>query len=375
MIYLDNASTTFPKPPVIARTIVHAIEHFGNAMRGSHSCSLDALRSVEAARDDVAALFNCRPERVAFTKNATEAVNIAVASLDGHIITTEAEHNAVLRPLYRHGTIDIARVDERGRYGLDDIAALRRPDTAAVVVAHGSNLTGNLAPVADIGRWCRENGILFVLDAAQTAGLLDIDMEALAVDALCFSGHKSLYALQGTGGICVGESFPARPFIVGGSGVDTFRKTQPDELPTRLEAGTLNSHGIATMAVGIAYVREHTPAALLGKAASLARSFYDAVAGADAVVTYGDYDAGIRLPIVTLNVGDMDSADVATILSDEYGIAIRSGSHCAPLLHERFGTRRQGAARFSFSHLNTPEEAELAAEAVLALSRRLAGSR
>ncbi len=372
MIYLDNASTTFPKPPAITTAVIHAIEHFGNPMRGTHPHALDALRAVETARDDVAALFNCRPERVAFTKNATEAINIAVASLDGHIITTEAEHNAVLRPLYRHGNIGIARVDSRGRSSLDDIAAERRRDTVAVVMAHGANLSGNIAPVADIGRWCRENGILFVLDVAQTAGLLDIDMEALAVDALCFSGHKSLYGLQGTGGICVGDAFPVRPFIVGGSGVDTYRKTQPDELPTRLEAGTLNSHGIATLSAGIAYVRDHTPAALLGQATALARSFYNAVAGADGVVMYGDYDADIRLPLVTLNIGDMDSADVAMIMANEFDIAIRPGSHCAPLLHERFGTRRQGAARFSFSHLNTPEEADLAARAVVELSRRLA---
>ncbi|MCC8166882.1 MAG: aminotransferase class V-fold PLP-dependent enzyme [Planctomycetes bacterium] len=375
MIYLDNASTTFPKPPAVVQAVVHAVEHFGNPMRGTHPYALDALRAVEAARDDVATLFNCQPERVAFTKNATEAINIAVASLDGHIITTEAEHNAVLRPLYRHGNIGIARVDGRGRCGLDDIAAERRPDTVAVVMAHGANLSGNIAPVADIGRWCRDNGILFVLDVAQTAGLLDIDMDALAIDALCFSGHKSLYGLQGTGGICVGERFPARPFIVGGSGVDTYRKTQPDELPTRLEAGTLNSHGIATLSAGIAYVREHAPAALLEQATALARSFHTAVAGLDGVVTYGDYDADVRLPLVTLNIGDMDSADVAMILADEFDIAIRPGSHCAPLLHERFGTRHQGAARFSFSHLNTPEEAALAAEAVQALSRRLAGSR
>lgn len=372
MIYFDNAATTFPKPPEVADAVSRAIAAFGNPSRGAHPFAMAAAKCVEEARGRAAALFGCSsPERVAFTKNVTEALNIAVASIDGRIVTTEAEHNSVLRPLFRRGGFDIVPVDALGRYAAADIAARCRPDTAAVVVAHGSNLTGNLAPVAEIGRLCRERGILVVVDAAQTAGLVDIDMERLRVDALCFTGHKSLYGLQGTGGICVGERFSPRPLVVGGSGGRTFETAQPEELPGLLEAGTPNAHGIASLAAGMDFVARHGPRALCDKANRLARLFLRGLGELDGIALYGDYGAEDRLPIVSFNLRGVDSAEVAGELAAEYGIAVRAGAHCAPLLHRRFGTEKQGAVRFSFSSFNTEEEVAAALNALAAIAATL----
>lgn len=370
MIYFDNAAASFPKPSSVAEAVTRAIAAFGNPSRGAHPFAMAALRAIEQTRRQAAELFGCpSPERVAFTRNVTEALNIAVGSVDGHMVTTEAEHNSVLRPLYRKGDMSIVPVDAAGRYGAGDVARLCRTDTAAVILAHASNLTGNVAPIAEIGRLCRERNLLFIVDAAQTAGLLDIDMERDCIDALCFTGHKSLYGLQGTGGICVGERFSPRPLVVGGSGSHTFSPEQPAALPALLEAGTPNSHGLAALSAGISYVVEQGRENLLARADGLARTFAAGLAGIDGVVLYGDYTAAMRAPIVTLNVGDLDSAEVAGEMAAEYGIAVRAGAHCAPLLHRRFGTERQGAVRFSFSHFNREEEIDDALRALASISR------
>ncbi len=365
MIYFDNAATSFPKPPGVAAAVAEAIASFGNPSRGAHPFALAAARCIETARRRAAELFGCAdPERVAFTKSVTEALNLAIASLDGHIVSTGAEHNSILRPLHRKGNFSLAGIDAFGRYGVADIAAHIRPDTVGVVVAHASNLTGNSAPIADIGRLCRERNLRLVVDAAQTAGLIDIDMEALHIDALCFTGHKSLYGLQGTGGMCLGERFAPRPLIVGGSGSRTFSPEQPARLPELLEAGTPNSHGIAALSAGMEYVRNIGAENLRRRAGALARAFVNEARRIPDVHLYGDYATEDRLPIVALNLGDADSADVAAALAEDYGIAVRAGAHCAPLLHRRFGTEKQGAVRFSFSHFNTMDEVGRAIEAL-----------
>lgn len=369
MLYFDNAATSFPKPPCVAEAMVDAIRRFGNPSRGGHEFAMAASREVERARALVAGMFGCcSPARVVFTKNATEALNIAIGSVDGRIVSTEAEHNSVLRPLYRRGDFGIVPVDAKGRYGFDAIAAECGPGTAAVVVAHASNVTGNLVPLGEIGRLCRERGMLFIVDAAQTAGLVDIDMERDRVDALCFTGHKSLYGPQGTGGICLGERFRPRPLMVGGSGSRTFDRDQPADLPVLLEVGTQNAHGIAGLAAGAAYVMEHGPEALRERAARLAAQFVDGVRRRNGVVLYGDIDAPARIPVVSLNIGDMDSAEAAAELAERFGMAVRGGAHCAPLLHTRFGTEKRGAVRFSFSHFNTDGEIEAAIAAVATMA-------
>lgn len=361
MIYFDNAATSHPKPPEVARAVAEAIDSFGNPARGAHPLAMRAARAVESARSLVATLFGCpNPERVAFTKNVTDALNLAIASVQGHIVSSEAEHNSVLRPLYRRGNYTLAPVSDRGCYSASDIAAAMRPDTRAVVVAHASNLTGAVVPLEEIAALCREREALLIVDAAQSGGLLDIDMQALGIDALCFTGHKSLYGPQGTGGLCLGTRFTPEPLAVGGSGSHSFSPVQPDGLPDRLEAGTLNSHGLAGLAAGVAYVTAKGPARLLAGADALAARFLAGLAKLPGVTLYGDYGVERRVPIVAFNLGDFDSNDVADRLAYDHGIAVRAGAHCSPLLHKRFGTVERGALRFSFSHFNTREQVDTA---------------
>ncbi len=368
MIYFDNAATSYPKPTQVNAAILDALNNFGNAGRASHPYSLSATRAVEETRSRLAALFRCpRPERIAFTKNATEALNLAVNSLDGHLVTTAAEHNSLLRPLYHRGNFAIAPVDEQGLFGVENIARQCRSDTQAILVSHASNLTGNLAPLAGIGRFCRERGLLLVVDAAQTAGLFDLDMEELGIDALCFTGHKALYGPQGTGGIAMSERFRPRPLVYGGGG-NSFNRDQPPQLPDLLEAGTMNAHGLAGLLAGVRYVQEETPAKLLARANALAKRFIDGISRIAGVTVYGDVNTPDRAPVIALNVGRRDSTEVAEELESRHGIAVRPGMHCAPLLHKKFVTDRQGAVRFSFSHFNSEAEIDLALEALEELS-------
>lgn len=371
MIYFDHAATSWPKPPEVARALLEAIENFGNAARGAHGPALAAARQVERTRGQIARLFNCPdPARVIFTKSATEALNLALASVEGHLVTSEAEHNSLLRPVFRRGNYSLIPLDELGRYRLRDLEAALRPETRAVALAQASNLTGNPAPIKEVGRLCRERGLIFILDAAQTAGLAPIDMEDLGLDALCFSGHKSLFGLPGTGGLCLSERFNPEPLIVGGSGQHSFDPEQPRDYPERLEAGTLNSHGLAALSAGLDYLAGLGTDKVLAEAGRLAVKFHQGAQGIEGLVFYGDYSSPDRMPLVALNIIDRPSEEVAAELWEEYGIAVRAGFHCAPLLHRRLKTERQGAVRFSFSHFNRDEEIERALAALSCLADR-----
>lgn len=370
MIYFDNAATSFPKPQEVKEAILRALDSFGNPSRSAHELALNAARCVEYARVETAMLFGCpASERVAFMSNATEALNVAIASVDGHIVTSAAEHNSVLRPVYRAKRHTVINVDTLGRYEPNDIKKAFLPDTAAVVLGHASNLTGHINPIEEIGTFCRERDILFIVDAAQTAGLLDIDMTRMNIDALCFTGHKSLYGPQGTGGLCLSERFLPKPLVVGGSGLLSFEREQPAAMPARLEAGTVNGHGLAGLLAGLRYVATYGCKNLMAAADATARYFYRSVNAIEGLNFYGHYGEEERMPIVTLNVGQLSSEDVAAMLAENHNIAVRAGSHCAPLLHHAFGTVERGSVRFSFSHFNTREEADAAVMAIRAISR------
>lgn len=376
MIYLDNAATTRPKPIGVAEAVTEAMMSWGNCGRGAHDDALSAARTVFAVRQRLADLLGCpRADRVAFTPNSTMALNIAIGGLLGpgdHVISTDLEHNSVLRPLYRlraqGAAVDFVPADRRGRIDYDGFERLLRPDTRAVVCTHASNLTGDMVDIGRVGEFCRKHGLLFILDASQTAGVFPIDMAAQHIDVVCFTGHKSLLGPQGTGGLCVGESVDIRPFAVGGTGVQSFLETQPEEYPTRLEAGTLNSHGIAGLGAALAYIEETGMDAIRAHEAALARRFYEAVRDLPGVTVYGDFDAAERAPIVTLNIADLDSAEVSDELAERFGIATRPGAHCAPRLHRALGTAGQGAVRFSWGWANTAAETDAAAEAVRVLA-------
>lgn len=371
MIYLDNAATSLRRPPCVIEAVTQAMQSLGNSGRGVNGGSLSAARVIYDARQKLADLFGCSsPERVCFTSNATEALNTAIFGLFGpgdHVITTDLEHNSVLRPLYRlekRGVeLSFVPADRLGRIALSDFAPLLRPNTRAVITTHASNLTGNLVDLDAVGAFAREHGLLYVVDASQTAGAFSIDMARSGISVLCFTGHKSMMGPQGTGGLCLAEGVEIRPLKTGGTGVQTYLPEQPAAYPTRLEAGTLNGHGIAGLSAAVDFLRETGVAAIHKKETALMRQFYDGVRAIPGVTVYGDF-TGDRAPVVSLNIEDADSGEVADFLAAEYDIAVRSGAHCAPRMHRALGTEAQGAVRFSFGWYNTPAEVETAIAAI-----------
>ena len=378
MIYLDNAATTLRKPPCVAEAMVGALTSLGNASRGAHEGALNSNRLLYRTRGKLAKLFGCpKPEQVIFTANSTEALNIAICGTlraGDHVITTALEHNSVLRPLYRLNrergvALSFVQADGQGCVDYRDFERLIRPDTRAIACTHGSNLTGNRLDIGRIGEIARAHGILFILDASQTAGATPIDMAKSGVSLLCFTGHKSMMGPQGTGGLCINGNIDVEPLKVGGTGVQSYLETQPREYPTRLEAGTLNGHGIAGLSAAADFIAQTGVDAIHAREIGLARRFYEGVIGIPGVRVYGDFSTWDRCPIVSLNVGDVDSALVCDALARDYDIATRAGAHCAPLMHRALGTEKQGAVRFSFGFFNTEAETDAAIGAV----REIAG--
>ena len=375
MIYLDNAATTLRKPPAVAEAVLEAMGSFGNSGRGAYGEALDAGRCIYETRLLLGELFRCPADHVCFTPNSTAALNTAIAGLlspGDHVISTDWEHNSVLRPLYRFraqgGSVDFLPADRQGRLDLDQLPALLQRETKAVVCTHASNLTGDVMDLSRVGSFCRRHGLLFVLDASQTAGVLPIDMEALGIDVLCFTGHKSLLGPQGTGGLCVRPGVEIRPLLTGGTGVQSYRETQPEAYPTRLEAGTLNGHGLAGLRAALLFRKEVGQEVILRHETALARRFYDRVRDIPGIRLYGNFESPLRAPIVALNLAGADSGAVADALWERWGIAVRPGAHCAPRLHRALGTEEQGAVRFSWSYFNTAEETDAAAAALRVLA-------
>lgn len=376
MIYLDNAATTLHKPPQVVKAVADALQSMGNSARGTHAGSMAASHTVYDTRVKLAKLFGCpRADRVAFTANVTEALNIAVNGLIGrgdHVITTDCEHNSVLRPLYRLADeqgveVSFVPADRQGNLDYDAFERLMRPHTRAIVCTHASNLTGNLTDLARVSAVAKAHDVLLIVDAAQTAGAYPIDMTALGIDVLCFTGHKGLMGPQGTGGLCVREGLTLRHWKVGGSGVQSYSRTHPTQMPTCLEAGTLNGHGIAGLSAALDFIAEVGVDAIHDRETALMRRFYEGVKDVTGITVYGDFSRR-RMAIVTLNIGDYESGAVSDALSEEYGIATRPGAHCAPRMHQALGTVQQGAVRFSFSWFNTEQEIDAAIQAVRELA-------
>ena len=376
MIYFDNAATTMKKPPQVVQAVTEALCSMGNSGRGSHDASLDASRVIYDTRVKLAELFNAEnPSRIAFTANATEALNIAIKGIlraGDHVITTALEHNSVLRPLYekeeRGVELTIIPADSSGNIDYGELEKEIRPDTKAIVGTHASNLTGNLVDIARVGGIAAAHNVLFVVDASQTAGVFPVDVQELNIDILCFTGHKSLMGPQGTGGMYVREGVVVRPLLSGGSGVQTYSRRHPEQMPTALEAGTLNAHGIAGLGAAVQYIRDTGIDVIRKKEQELMRGFYEEARAIPGIRIYGDFTAEERAPIVSLNISDYESAAVSDTLARDYGIYTRSGGHCAPLMHQALGTVEQGAVRFSFSHYNTMEEVYLAVSALKELA-------
>ena len=376
MIYLDSAATSYHKPDGVARAVAEAISHMGNPGRGAHEASLDASRVVYGTREKMAELFGAEEaSQIVFTANSTESLNTAIQGLadpGDHVITTVMEHNSVLRPLYlcqqRGVSLTIFPFSEAGTVTPEAIEAVIRSNTRMIVCTHGSNLTGDLNDLEAIGRVCKKHHLLFVVDASQTAGVFPIQMDSMNIDVLCFTGHKSLMGPQGTGGMCVRKGVRIRPLLVGGSGIDSYSKIHPQVMPTALEAGTLNAHGIAGLSAALDFIKKVTPDVIRQREEELTRRFVSQIKSIPGVKLYGNYEQFPRAPILSLNILDYDSGEIADVLAQDYGIMTRAGAHCAPLMHEALGTKSQGAVRFSFSYFNTEEEIDQAANAIRELA-------
>lgn len=372
MIYLDNAATTAQKPKEVAEAAANALLFSGNAGRGVNGASLQAARTIYDVRERLAELFCAEsPLRIAFTCNVTESLNITVKGLlnpGDHVITTVMEHNSVLRPLYemeqKGVELTILPCDKSGRICIEELEKNIQPHSRAFICTHASNLTGNVNDLKKLGKICRRHGLLFIVDAAQTAGSLPIDVQEMNIDVLCFTGHKSLYGPQGTGGLYVREGLNVRPLKSGGSGVDSFLWEHPCVMPTALEAGTLNTPGIAGLGAALSFLQHTGIHAIHEKETKLWKHFYQGIRDIPGLHFLGDFDADIRMPIVSFNFLTYDSSEVSDELWESYEIAVRAGAHCAPLMHRALGTEKQGAVRFSFSFFNTLEETDRAIEAV-----------
>ena len=374
MIYLDNAATTIHKPQTVIDAVTQAMCSLGNAGRGATSGALDAARTIHACRAKLARLLGCpRADHVCLTLNSTAALNTVINGVvrpGDRVVTTVLEHNSVLRPLNRLAveqdvTVEHAGCDANGVLDYDELERLVTSDTRAVVVTHASNVTGNSVDIARVAAMAHTVGALVIVDASQSAGTAHIDMQTMGLDVVCFTGHKGLMGPQGTGGLAVAEGIDVWPWAMGGTGVHSFDALQPLEWPTRLEAGTLNGHGIAGLSAGLDFIEAQGGVeAIAARERALADRFFAGVRKIPGIKLYGAFDQPTRSAIVSLNVGDIDSAEISDALMQGWGIATRPGAHCAPLMHRALGTERQGVVRFSFGYFNTDEEVDTAIDAL-----------
>ena len=372
MIYLDTAATSHKKPPQVYNTLaVLTKKHSANAGRGASTLSLAAANYIYEAAEQAALLFHiAQPENIAFTCNTTLALNMAIKGCTKnkpHVIMTSMEHNSAARPVYACGApYTIVRADREGYVNPIDIARAIRPNTGLIVVNHASNVCGSLQDIASIGKIARQNGILFLVDSAQSAGVVPIDVEAMQIDMLAFAGHKSLMGPLGTGGLYVREGLLLDTIIEGGSGSSSESKEQPDFMPDRLVSGTANMPAIAALGEGIKYVRKIGVESILAHERALAKQFVDGVRQIGGITLYGGApERGVG--VVSLNIKGKSAVETAQILDQEYKIAVRSGLHCAPLAHETLGTLNHGGTvRFSFGLYTTRSEVD---RALLALNK------
>ena len=366
MIYFDNAATTMQKPPEVVEAVVRGMKSFGGAGRGVHPASLEAGRAVFDARRKVARLLGAPSAAcVSFALNATMALNIALQGLAQPrctLVTTAASHNSVLRPLFRLRdelgcTVKIAPVSPDG--SLDFKAykhMLAEGGVRYVAATHASNLTGDVYDVQRMAALAHRHGALFILDAAQTAGAIPFSQQEIGADVVCFTGHKSMFGPQGTGGLCVMPQVEVPPLLEGGSGTHTYDERHPLFMPEALEAGTVNAHGLAGLAAGVNFVEEVGVGIVHEKVAGLTKMFEEGVRAIKGARILGGCGGIERTGVVAIDVEGVDSALLGDALARDYGICTRAGAHCAPLMHRALGTEEKGAVRFSFSYFNTEEE-------------------
>jgi cysteine desulfurase family protein len=372
--YLDNSATSFPKPPAVVQAISDYLNNYGASPgRSAHALSVRAAREVFETRELLAEFFNLdNSERVIFSANATLALNIAIKGAlkqGDHVIISHMEHNSVYRPLKyleRNGIIElsVARCGNAGFIDQDNLKSLFRPNTKMVATIHGSNVAGTVQPIREIGKMCKAHNAIFLVDAAQTAGFIPIDMQQDQIDILAFTGHKKLYGPPGIGGLCINKDVQIDTFIHGGSGSHSESDEHPAFYPDRLEAGTPNTVGIIGLKAGLKYVMkkglENIRYFQLGLLEHLKRELKNL----DNVIVYGPEGIENRLPLVSINIKNMLPSELSQLLDQQYGIMTRSGLHCSPLAHKTIGSFPLGTVRFSIGAFNTEEDINYAINAV-----------
>lgn len=384
-IYLDNASTTFPKPQAVADAVYQYITHAGtNISRGTCAASSEDL--VFATRELLCRFFGSEDSKnVVFTKNITESLNIIIKGLlhsGDHVLVSAMEHNAVMRPLQQIGaelTLDNAPADaitfsripcnEEGALCLDTLPQLLRPNTKAIIMTHASNVCGTVQPLAQLGSFCHKHNLKFIVDSAQSAGVVPINMQAMHIDALAFTGHKGLFAPQGIGGFVLRESMidEITPLIVGGTGSLSHTEHTPRFMPDKFEAGTLNLPGIAGLHASLSWLQQQGIDKIRRHELTLTQQFIDGLQQLEVqklLRIVGKMDCSDRVGVVSISTDIMDIAELAFILADKYAIATRVGLHCAPNAHKTLGTYPTGTLRFSFGWHNTTEEVNVALQAL-----------
>lgn len=382
LIYLDHAATSRPKPPSVLREMMTYMTRIGaNAGRSAHRLSIAASRAVFAAREKVAALFNAPdPLRVVFTANVTEGMNLAFRGLlkpGDHVVTSSMEHNAVMRPLRlleKEGVkVTVVPCDAAGRLDLDRLSDALTPATRLIALNHASNVVGTLLPVAAAGRIAREHGALLLVDTAQTAGALPIDMQVAQVDIIGFTGHKSLLGPPGTGGLIFGERIQEdelKPFLAGGTGSHSETEDQPRFLPDMFESGTANTMGLVGLAAGLDFLMGlGGPVAIRKKELALTRRLLAGLQNIEQVTLFGTGEAESQTSTVSFTIQGMNPSDAGLRLDEDFNIMSRVGLHCSPAAHRTIGTFPEGTLRFGLGYSNTEQEVVAALEAVAELAR------
>lgn len=375
--YFDNSATSHPKPQTVREKVSEALLDFnGNPGRSGYKKAVKIDREIYNTRAKIAEFFNIKnPLQIAFTANASESLNFAVKGAglhDCHVITSVLEHNSVLRPLHfledeKNVSLSFAEPKENSEEFIKNISSLIREDTKAVVINHISNVTGYIADIEKIGKLCREKNLLFIVDASQSVGFAHIDVEKQNINILCFTGHKSLFGIQGTGGIYVEEGIKLNPLLEGGTGSFSKLPRQPESMPELLECGTLNTPGILSMGAGIDFINSVGLDKMREHEIKLTKLFIEKISDLKNVIIYGEKNIE-RGPVVSININGVPSSDLSAVLDEEYNICTRSGFHCAPLAHKYLGTYDYGCVRFSFGYFNTEEEILYAANAVKEIS-------
>lgn len=380
MIYLDNAATTYPKPEEVYQAMLESMKEFGaNPGRSGHKLALKAGRAIYETRELLSKLFNIEnPMNIIFTSNATEGLNLGIKGIlksGDHVITTSMEHNSVLRPLKALENIGvettIIQCDKTGMIDINDIEKNIRQNTKMIITTHASNVTGTLFPIDEISKIAHKNGLLYMVDAAQTAGVYDIDVKNMNIDILVFPGHKSLLGPQGTGGIYIREGIDVMQMKEGGTGSRSESLIQPEMLPDKFESGTPNTPGIVGLGAGIKFILKTGIDNIRKHEEELTECFIEELKKIDKVKIYGPCDVKKQAPVVSINLGKEDSSEVSYILDRVFNIAVRPGLHCAPLAHKTIGTFEQGVVRFSIGYFNTHKDIEEAVKAVREIAKEV----